>query len=203
MAEGQLSTWAEQELDPDFSEATVSFSIRDPRNGGGGRLHVEIADRKVIISRELASGCHELCNIASLDDYLGVGIALGVTGNKAENPGQKAENPGQPAMMILLEHEDENLALPLYVSWTSDSVLDKWQGLARQLGLLARVRGMADTSHNPVGKICGVDFSPTKEAMHEYRANAARQVQTRSARRASLAIVGGRDYGAREIVTRH
>lgn len=199
MADGQLSVWAAEELHLDKNILPVSYSVADCRNGAGSGAEVSISidGDNVIVAQDLESGCREIMSVVSLNDYLGVTMALAVA--KDDNG-----EPERPSMLVLLEHEDSSLTVPLYVSWDSSDVVEEWQSWAKALDLPARVCGTNGISHQPLGKVCGVDFSPAAKRSQAHRAGQSRNQRTQTARRASIGVVAGRGrLPDREIVARH
>lgn len=199
MADGQLSVWAAQELHPDKNILPVSYSIAECRDGtgSGAQLSISIDDDNIIVAQDLDGGCREIKSVVSLNDYLGVTMALAVAKDKYGEP-------DRPAMMVLLEHEDPSRTVPLFVSWESGDIVEEWQSWARTLDLPARVRGTNGISHQPLGKVCGVDFSPSSKRTLAHRTDARHGQRVKSARRANIGIEAKRaGLSNREIVARH
>ena len=199
MADGQLSVWAAEELHPDKNILPVSYSIAECRDGmgSGAKLSISIDGDNIVVARDLDGGCREIKSVVSLNDYLGVTMALAV----AKDEYGEAE---RPAMMVLLEHEDASQTVPLYVSWESGDIVEEWQSWAHALDLPARVRGTNGISHQPLGKVCGVDFSPSAKRTQTHRADARRGQRTKTARRANIGVVAEQtSVASREIVARH
>ena len=199
LADGYLPAWAAEELQTDKNELPMSWSIADGREGKehGARISVSIDGKNVALSCELESGCREIEAMVGLDTYMGVTMALAIAND--ENG-----EPDRPAMMVLLEHSNPDLTVPLYVAWESDNVVEEWQSWARALGLPARVRGLDKTSHQPLGMVCGVDFTPSSKRAVGYRASKTHNQRTRSARRANAVIAAGHGrMESRELMARH
>ena len=199
MADGQLSVWAAEELHLDKNILPVSYSITDIRDGtgSGAELSVSIDRDNVIVALTLESGCREIKSVISLNDYLGVTMALAVANDETGSP-------DHPAMMVLLEHEDPSLTMPLYVSRESDDIVEEWQSWAAALDLPTRVRGIDGISQQPLGKVCGVEFSPAAKRALAHRSEVRRNKRTRTARRANIGIIAGRGrLPDREIMARN
>ncbi|MBZ0215895.1 MAG: DUF6101 family protein [Fimbriimonadaceae bacterium] len=173
ISDRQLSVWAGIEVRPDPFNLPAEYNA--PIYGLGA---CEQDREMVVVSREEVSFSAGRDGVrVPLSQYLGVSMAVAISQCDAEDD-RKA------ATIIILEHENADLNVPLFVAWDSDDVVANWHAWARALGVPLRVRGMDGVS-NQINEELGrvAVFPGTPRRMHS--SYGAKRKLTRTLRRSS------------------
>ncbi|TAK48360.1 MAG: hypothetical protein EPO23_06910 [Xanthobacteraceae bacterium] len=120
-------------LDP--HSLPIRFAARDPRADGGIR-HIELNRDRVVLRRSLR-GIPMALNIR-VPDFHGIGLHL--------LPG---EDGGGPLVMLVLEHRDPSLSVPLMVAPEGHDVAALWRGWSEVLALPCLTCSL-DTERGPL-----------------------------------------------------
>ncbi len=172
-ADRQLSVWAGAELRPDPFHFPAEYHA--PVFGRGD---CEDGCERIVISRdEVSFSAGEDGVRVPMSQYLGVAMAVAVSEETVDGE-QKA------ATIVVLEHEDTDLNVPLFVAWDSDEVVAKWHAWSRELGVPLRIRGF-DGASNQINEQMGrvATFPAFQRRMRP--SNGASRKLTRTLRRSS------------------
>lgn len=169
----QLSVWAGTQVQPDPLHLPAEYHA--PIYGRGD---CERDCERVIISRDEVSFSAGLDGVrVPMSQYLGVSMAVALS-EEVDGEDQKA------ATIIILEHENADLNVPLFVAWDADDVVAQWHAWARALGVPLRVRGTDGVSNEINDQMGRVAVFPGTPRRMQKTYGAKRQL-TRTLRRSS------------------
>ncbi len=193
IADGQLSVWASTEMRPDPFSLPTEYGVEIFGRGEGGP-----GCETIIVSREEVSFSAGNVGIrVPMVQFLGVAMTVAVSEDKPES------DP-KASMIIVLEHEDPALNVPLFVSWDSQDVVATWHAWARTLDVPLRVRGL-DAGCNQINNQITDRGMVQGTARRPHNSNGASRRLTRTLRRSSSPL-GASEYAnrfeKRELIAR-
>lgn len=172
-ADGQLSVWAGAEVRPDPFNLPAEYNA--PIFGRG---ECEQECEAIVVSREEVSFAAGSDGVrVPMSQYLGVAMTVAVSE-------QTSETDEKAAVIVVLEHENSSLNVPLFVSWESDDVVARWHAWARALGVPLRIRGIDEASNSINNEMNRVSTFPGTRRRVQNSSDAKRNL-TRTMRRSS------------------
>jgi len=176
-ADGQLSVWAREEVRPDPFHLPAEYRV--PLTGRGATDHCH---ERISVSREEVSFSVGPDGVrVPLKDYLGVSMSVALSDDTGEDE-------SKAAMVIVLEHEDPALNVPLFVAWDCDDVVAMWHAWARALGVPLRLRGMDGVSDQINEQIGTLAKFPAIDRRLQANQGKSRSL-TRTLRRSSSPVI--------------
>ncbi len=167
----------------------VSFAASDAAADGRVR-HIELFRERMVVRRSIA-GMRMALNMP-LSAFAGVGIRplLGETG-------------GEATVVVVLEHKDPGLSLPLFVSADVDEAMAEWRSWASVLGLPQLIPNDEGGWREPFARIGGVRVARVKPRRRRHGVLKTRRSMQSLRRKAGKLTADAVVYrGEREIVAR-
>lgn len=152
--DGRLSVWAAREMRPEPYIFPVHLSFEMPCADDGLRRNVTLEKDTVVV--ETRDGRTRRIDVS---DYRGLSVAIA----------QATDGTGRIAAMVILEHEDDDLTMPLHVAHDSTDVVEAWRSWARALDLPLLVKGVEGDCRGPapaIGALVAAQAAPRRAAAY-------------------------------------